>query len=638
MIPIQKITKTNFLIAIAVQFILLCPLIWIWTTWAKFSPLVIDPSLPLELINLVPAAVQRYGVFMILCAFVFCAFFFFAFKSKDDENNKLNFSAGAQFFSFAFLFCLIGYVMVALRILQFPVCVDDAYIDFRYIYRWANGLGFDYNSPEHVMGFTSHLHVLLLTVIASIVRGVDIALLSQLTNVVFQFATYLLLFLVSRLCYQNIWLAFFSCAAYAFNQENLSACLTGKEAPMLTFLVLLSMWSAMKMKWGWLSWICCLIALTRPEGFIWYAVNLLYFFKRAEDRKQYLKNWIAPSILIVGVYVFLFSYFGSVIPHGALGRAAMFHSFGEATDKTVFFILKFVGVQLFGTSLAAVFAPGLNFEITWLLQGAVAFLFLFEVSRRKAWFQPYVYSSLLLLLFFAVTDPWMFSWYYSWFALLAPLAIPYVVLCLIRLIKSLSGYPSLAFCAVVASLCLLSFNLATLPPARILLLNQKGPFMTFWPVIKTIRSYPFGWSEPQQRLLVYKHAANFFNTPEAAKGDIATWEPGLLAYLLPERKILDLGGLLSDEVLKFYPVPNGERTRKSVWGSIPPEAIIQLKPEWCIFFDCFGDNGLLSNRKFLSSYELQKFMHGNIWGSKGLYIFRRVHDGEVGEGANSNGI
>lgn len=627
MISIEKTKKAaspNFLIAIATQLVLICPLLWVWANWSKFSPLIIDPTLPLDLVNLVPSAVQRYGVFMGLCAVSFCAFFFFAFKPQSDDEKKFNFSSASKFFLFVFLFSVIGYLMVALRILQFPVCVDDAYIDFRYIYRWANGLGFDYNSPEHVMGFTSHLHVLLLTIITFLIRGVDVALLSQLTNVVFQFSTYLLLFVVSRLAYQNIWLALFSCAAYAFNQENLGACLTGKEAPMLTFMVLLSMWAGMKMKWGWLAWICGLIALTRPEGFIWFAVNLIYFSKKSEDRKKYLQQWIAPSILIAAVYIFLFSYFGSVVPHGALGRAAMFHSFGEATDKTIFFIMKFVGVQTFGTSLTALFAPGLNFEIAWLMQGAVAFLFMYEVSRRQSWFQPYVYSAILLLLFFAITDPWMFSWYYSWFALLAPLAIPYIILNLVKFIKSLSAFPSLQATAALAAICLLSFNLATLPPARIMLLQQKGPFMTFWPIIKTIRSYPFGWSEPQQRLLIYKHAAQFFNTPEASKGDIATWEPGLLAYVLPQRKILDLGGLLSDEVLKYYPVPNGERTRKAVWGSIPPESINQLKPEWCIFYDCFADNGLLSDRNFLSNYELEKFMHGNIWGSRGLYIFHRI--------------
>ncbi|HMO20164.1 MAG TPA: hypothetical protein PKC98_04260, partial [Candidatus Melainabacteria bacterium] len=42
------------------------------------------------------------------------------------------------------------------RVLQFPICGDDSYIDFRYIRNWVNGISFDYNPGEKVIGFTSH--------------------------------------------------------------------------------------------------------------------------------------------------------------------------------------------------------------------------------------------------------------------------------------------------------------------------------------------------------------------------------------------------------------------------------------------------------------------------------------------------
>ena len=148
-------------------------------------------------------------------------------------------------------------------------------------------------------------------------------------------------------------------------------------------------------------------------------------------------------------------------------------------------------------------------------------------------------------------------------------------------------------------------------------------------VAESIHNTFFVSNPAMQRLSVYKQAADFLQSQNQAKGNgkarmtLATWEPGVLGYYLPGSEIIDLGGLVTDETLQYYPVPLSERSRREVWGSIPAQAIVEMKPEQVIFFDSFADNGLLKNKQFLETYKLSQFWPLELWGGHGLFLFER---------------
>ncbi|MDQ5966782.1 MAG: hypothetical protein QG625_2938, partial [Cyanobacteriota bacterium erpe_2018_sw_39hr_WHONDRS-SW48-000098_B_bin.30] len=72
-------------------------------------------------------------------------------------------------------------ISMALRGLQFPLCIDDAYIDFRYVHNFLTGYGLTFqncfvNSTSTVnpLGISSPLHIFLLTVVNQLFSGFDV--------------------------------------------------------------------------------------------------------------------------------------------------------------------------------------------------------------------------------------------------------------------------------------------------------------------------------------------------------------------------------------------------------------------------------------------------------------------------------
>ncbi|MDZ4838346.1 MAG: hypothetical protein SGJ27_31575 [Candidatus Melainabacteria bacterium] len=601
----------------AIQLVLAALFISVSVQWPAINALLIDPNVDIELRALIPAAIHRYAVSICLGSIAMSLFYFF--DSKRNPRMTLKDVCCAIILSFVF------YVMLFFQTLQFPVCVDDAYIDFRYVYKWVNGLGFDYNAGERVFGFTSILHLLLLTVVAFVFEKNDIAMVSQTVNTVLQASTYMLLYITTRRLFGSNLMAVFSACIFALNPQNLAHTISGKEAPLMIFLITVSIFAASSQRCGLFAWSGALLALTRPEGLIWFFASI--FQHVLVKGKERLSILIAPIMVVAILYLSIFMYFGTIVPHGALGRAAMFSSMLTPYDKASFYILKFVGEDTFTQIIARLLSPDLTMQTAWAVQGCLVFLLLVELARRLSWLRFYASTVILLLLFFSYFNPYMFSWYYAWFALIAPLLVPIIFVALIGQLQSLKRYPSMLIAASIALLCAFNASFANLPPARIVSLNKHGFVTTFWPIISTLRSYPFGWNEGQDRLSMYKRACEYLKKCGTGGGQVATWEPGLVGFVLAKERILDLGGLLSDQALKYYPVPNGERTRLPVQGSIPPRSVLELKPEWCLFFDCLADNGLMSDPQFLSDYEMERFWQGSIMGGKGLFLFHRIDDG-----------
>ena len=159
---------------ITMQVLIVFPLFFMVWQNPDLGKLLLDPSAPLELKQMAPDIIARLKLNLLLGLTIMVAFVIFESRktvAKTDDNKFLDFLSPLMVGFFL-------YSIILFYSLQFPVCLDDAYIDFRYVYRWLNGLGFDYNQGEAILGFTSHLHLFLLFIVALIFQNQDIALVS----------------------------------------------------------------------------------------------------------------------------------------------------------------------------------------------------------------------------------------------------------------------------------------------------------------------------------------------------------------------------------------------------------------------------------------------------------------------------
>jgi hypothetical protein len=120
--------------------------------------------------------------------------------------------------------------------------------------------------------------------------------------------------------------------------------------------------------------------------------------------------------------------------------------------------------------------------------------------------------------------------------------------------------------------------------------------------------------------VLYESAAKYLNAKEEPLPVVATAEPGMFGYTY-RGPVLDLAGLVSDEVMGYFPVPP-EQASPSASFSIPPRAVSDLKPRYVLFYDTFAKNGLLNDPFFLKSYVEEKFWPLEIWGSRGLFLYQ----------------
>ena len=250
-----------------------------------------------------------------------------------------------------------------------------------------------------------------------------------------------------------------------------------------------------------------------------------------------------------------------------------------------------------------------KFRVTqlWIakfLQGALVLFALAILGRHNPIIRFYYFNLFLIFMFFSISNPWSFTWYYSWFAI----APAFVVALLIEKLLAIRFPKRDLFARPVLALFVIYILI----------------FGVVW------QNRTFYWPDYKERLLTYKKAAEFLNTAKGNLKTIAIYEPGIFGYhYFRKSKIIDLGGLLSDEPLKYYPLDSSDRSRCYIWGSIPPKSVMELKPDCLVTLDCFTDNGLFKNEEFLRRYKLIRYWLCYTWGSNGMYIF--VRDDNVNE-------
>lgn len=503
------------------------------------------------------------------------------------------------------LFSALLYFIVFSRLLQYPYGCDDVYIDYRYVKNFVAGYGITYNPGQKIMGLTSQLHFLILSFFAWVLQMRDISVLSQGINALLQVAIYLSIFWTGRQFFSNPWLSLLSCACFALSPYQIGESLFGKETSLLILTLLWSVWSMKVERFRLSALLSVLIVLIRPEGIVWLIGTFILSFRKLGNK--WITCWLYPGVLLALWYILLNWACGSILPQGGLAKSVIYHGvpFGGAMIECLVFIGRLIvdTPWCFHDPLKYIFLlPDLNDPVLWIMIGFLVVSLLILYAWRESWLRMYAVCALIILVFYSLKNQPMFSWYFGWFSLVPIFIMPLLVKDLLGLaVKINLLLPRLALYIILIGLLLV-------PVCQQPRLDRKFPF----PI--------FVWPSYQQRLLVYKEVGDYLNHTTTNRALIASPELGMLGYSL-NGQILDLGGLVSPELLKYYPVPVAQRFPQSNY-TIPVQAIIDIRPDYVVLMDIFAKNGLLKDPYFLSNYVLDSKWALDLWYGQNMSLYR----------------
>lgn len=197
-----------------------------------------------------------------------------------------------------------------------PFDVDDAPITYRYAENLAAGNGFVYNPGEQILGTSTPLYALLLTL--SRLLGLPIPLASNLFNFAGSLMVILLTMLITeRLSHSQS--AAILAACYLLVQGSfVRYTMAGMETPVYTALILGTFWLALLDRLPIAAFVAGLAAIMRLDGLaVGGALFLTYLLA------QWRIPWravVSYGLTLLPWTLFAFFYFGSPIPLSMLAK------------------------------------------------------------------------------------------------------------------------------------------------------------------------------------------------------------------------------------------------------------------------------------------------------------------------------
>ena len=215
---------------------------------------------------------------------------------------------------------------------------DDAFITFRYVRNFLNGNGLVFNKGEYVEGYTSFLWVMILAITSlfkfniqntaqyiSLFFGLATLPLTYLLSCRFNFDTVTNKQKISAITF-NLIPVFLLSVTGAFSYWSVS----GMETSLFVFLVLLGIYfniensSNDKINLKFVSTFM-LASLTRPEGFFFFALILLYTFITSRQYSVKRNNTLKELYIFLIPYTLYLSlrliYYGYPFPNTFYAKA-----------------------------------------------------------------------------------------------------------------------------------------------------------------------------------------------------------------------------------------------------------------------------------------------------------------------------
>ena len=192
---------------------------------------------------------------------------------------------------------------------------DDAFITYRYAANLADGKGFVYNRGEPVLGTTTPLLTAFLALAHR--AGADIPRTAVALSTAASAAGAALLAAVALATTGSLLIAAAGGALMGLSTYQGELGASGMEAPLLIALMFGSVLLLVRNRCAWGALVAALAALTRPEGFLWWALYGLVLWRTGKLSRVVLAAGLGPIALWFG---FAVAYFGSPLPHTVVAK------------------------------------------------------------------------------------------------------------------------------------------------------------------------------------------------------------------------------------------------------------------------------------------------------------------------------
>lgn len=536
------------------------------------------------LLNTVSASFFYCRIWLLIASFFLVVFWKIIIDNLEISVSK----------SHIFIFSLFALFLILSRALQYPFCVDDTYIYFRYIKNFVNSGSMEYNIGESILGITSHLYLWIISVLAWLTQTDNFPLLVRNLVLILSLINYFGIFFYLKLIGLDIKLSILGSVLYATSYYQITQATYGMESTLLLSLIILLIISLKAKSYTSVAVTSIMIFLCRPEGIFILITTFIYSIVRHGYRKIFI--WCFLSIFVLAYFYWVFNTYGTVIPHSIIAKNIIYkiEPFSALQGIANYFV-QVSNYESFSYSIKIFLMVGIFIFSSWMSRHEITLLF-------------YVGCCFILLFFFAWTNPLMFAWYYSWFSLLPVLILPVTVA---RISEYYMKYKSTVRRILVVVILFFS--------AIIYLEYPRSHFTIFG---STIRQPFFSWDPTKHRLLLYQKAAEYLNVKTSGKSIVAVSEDGIFGYIY-KGNIVTLDGLALREVSQFYPL---QKNQYYVPFAISPNLIERTKPEYVVFLDVFAFNSILKDPFFLKNYSKECFWPIDLWGGKGMYLYKSLSD------------
>jgi hypothetical protein len=291
-------------------------------------------------------------------------------------------------------------------------------------------------------------------------------------------------------------------------------------------------------------------------------------------------------------------YFGSPIPNSILAKSLAYQI---RPLEGLVRLLQHYGTPFFEQNLFGPYWPLFGFIVylTLSISGGLA------IMRREPRAWPMVAFPWLYFAAYSAANPLIFRWY------LAP-PLPFYFLLILtgiqRLLQTATAarqlwQPPIAqrwMAAPIAAFAALSLAAWTLRPDHGP--TQAGAADGLAPVGAVLRRRGA------------RAGPKCDGSTVVAAGDV-----GALGYYSGAR-ILDTVGLMLPEASRYYPLDPAIYVTNY---AIPPQLILDQRPDYVVLLEIYGRNGLLKEPRFHDAYALVRKLDTDIYDSQGLLVFKR---------------
>ncbi|MGB9669319.1 MAG: hypothetical protein ACPL0B_02930 [Anaerolineales bacterium] len=504
-----------------------------------------------------------------------------------------------------------------------PRTIDDSYITYRYARNLLENHGFVYNPGERILGTTTPLYTLILTMISFPIGGskTDFPQISLILNSLIDGVTCLFLFKLGREL-GSPWIGYATALGWAIAPFSVTFAIGGLETSLYVFLLLMTVYYYIIQAYRKSAFFAALAFLTRPDALIlilpiildlfftvftikfpW--VNPFYLSHQNQKivRKVLIQCFAIFSIPILIWVIFATVYFGTPLPHSVIAKSLAYHLPANAALIRL--------LQHYATP----FFEDATFHQVGILLGlfiypSLSLIGILHIHRTHPHSFAVMIFPWLYFAVFAIAHPLIFRWYLT----------PPLFLYFLSIFSGLDELIKQFF---------IKFYKAHAPANTPLIYLVKFALLFIIPTFFVSQAWTLhpdhGIAHPAPKMawykleLLYRQAAEIINQQPFFQNNmvIAAGDVGVLGYYT-QAKILDTVGLNSSQTLKYYPL---DEKYYVINYAIPPKLITDLKPDYVVFLEVYGRKSLLQDAEFLSTYHLIAKLDTDIYDSHGLLIY-----------------